>query len=280
MKHQILFLFLSLTAIAATAQPKADIEVSYTAHHPNLRNGKDDLTSRYILLANNNESKFFSPQTEYIDSLNSTPEGKAKLNEMTQNAFLSGKFDDIPRSDGSYYVVKSHTDNKYYYYDNSGVEKYFYEEAPPEWNWEITDSAKTILGYECISATTVFNGRRWTAWFSPEIPSNTGPWKLDGLSGLILEAESEGGQYRFIATGIQQTDKTITPVYLADEYEKTDRIKYLKARRNFLDNPLGKINAQFGSEDVTVVKNEDGSEVSGSIFVPASVVDLIETDYH
>lgn len=95
-----------------------------------------------------------------------------------------------------------------------------------------------------------------------------------------MEAESEGGQYRFIATGIQQTDKTITPVYLADEYEKTDRIKYLKARRNFLDNPLGKINAQFGSEDVTVVKNEDGSEVTGSIFVPASVVDLIETDYH
>ena len=54
----------------------------------------------------------------------------------------------------------------------------------------------------------------------------------------------------------------------------------MEQRRNFLDNPLGKINAQFGSEDVTVVKNEDGSEVTGSIFVPASVVDLIETDYH
>lgn len=66
-----------LVAIAASAQPQADIEVSYTAHHPNLRNGKDDLTSQYILLANGDESKFFSPMTEYVDSLNSTPEGKA-----------------------------------------------------------------------------------------------------------------------------------------------------------------------------------------------------------
>ena len=65
--------------------------------------------------------------TEYVDSLNSTPEGKAKLNEMTRNAYMGGKLDDIPRSDGSYYVVKSGKANKYRYYDNSGLEKYVYE---------------------------------------------------------------------------------------------------------------------------------------------------------
>ncbi len=269
-----------LVAIASMAQNKADIEVSYTAHHPSMRNGKDDLTSQYILLANAGDSKFLSPMTEYIDSLNSTPEGKAKYQEMTRNAVLGGKMDDLPRKDGSYYVVKSRSTNTCTYYDNSGLERYFYEEPLPEWSWEISDSTKTILGYECIGATALFNGRKWTAWFSPEIPVNAGPWKLEGLPGLILEAIAEGGQYRFVATGLQQTDKIITPVYLADEYEKTDRIACLKAKRSFLDNPLGKINAQFAGEGVTVVKNEDGSDVTGSIFAPASVVDLIETDYH
>ena len=97
-----------------------------------------------------------------------------------------------------------------------------------------------------------------------------------------MEATADGNQYSFVATGIQQTDKSITPVYLANEYEKTDRIKFLKARRSFLDNPLGKINAQFAGAGVTVgkVQNEDGSDATGSIFAPASVVDLIETDYH
>ena len=64
MTKLITSIFMCLAAIAASAQPKADIEVSYTAHHPNLRNGKDDLTSQYILLANADESKFFSPMTE------------------------------------------------------------------------------------------------------------------------------------------------------------------------------------------------------------------------
>lgn len=269
-----------VVAIAASAQQKADIEVSYEAHHPNLRNGKDDLTSQYILLANSDESKFYSPKTEYVDSLKSTPDGKAKLDEMTRNAYLGGKWDDIPRSDGSYYVVKS--GNKYTYYDNSGLEKYVYEEPVAELGWEIGDSTKTILGYECVMASVNYHGRRWTAWFSPEIPVIAGPWKLTGLPGLILEATAGGNQYSFIATGIQQTDKPITPVYLANEYEKTDRIKFLRARRSFLDNPLGKINAQFAGSGVSVskVQNEDGSDASGSLFVPASVVDLIETDYH
>jgi len=278
MKKILTSFIVCLAAIAASAQNKADIEVSYTAHHPNLRNGKDDLTCQYILLANADESKFYSPKTEYIDSLNSTPDGKAKLNEMTRNAYLGGKFDDIPRPDGSYYVVKS--DNRYRYYNNSGLEKYVYEEPLAELGWEVVDSTKTVLGYECVMATVNYHGRQWTAWFSPEIPVNAGPWKLAGLPGLILEASAEGNQYRFVATGIQQTGKPITPIYLADEYEKTDRIKSLKARRDFLDNPLGKINAQFAGQGVTVVKNEDGSDATGSIFVPASVVDLIETDYH
>ena len=277
MKQTITILFMCFVAIAAMAQT-ADIEVSYEAHHPNLRNGKDDLTSQYILLANSNESKFYSPKTEYVDSLNSTPDGKAKLNEMTRNAYLGGKLDDIPRSDGSYYVVKS--GNKYTYYDNSGLEKYVYDEPVIEMKWDVVeDSTKNILGYECMMATVDYHGRKWTAWFSHEIPVIAGPWKLAGLPGLILEATANGNQYSFIATGIQQTDKPITPIYLANEYEKTDRIKFLRAQRTFLENPLGKINAQLAGEDVTTINNDDITNVLSHLFAPRSVVDFIETDY-
>lgn len=127
-----------------------------------------------------------------------------------------------------------------------------YEEPVAELGWEIGDSTKIILGNECVMATANYHGRRWTAGFSPEIPVIAGPWKLTGLPGLILEATADGNQYSFIATGIQQTDKPITPVYLANEYEKTDRIQFLRARCSFLDNPLGKINAQFAGSGVSV----------------------------
>lgn len=274
-------IIMCLATIAVCAQPKADIEVSYTAHHPNLRNGKDDLTNQYILLANTTDSKFFSPITEYLDSLNSTPEGKAKLNEMSRAAFTSGNLDDIPKPDGSFYVVKSLAEGMLRHYDHGRLEeKFVYEEPLAEWNWEIVaDSTKTVLGYECIMAITDYHGRKWTAYFAPEIPVQNGPWKLDGLPGLILDAEAEGGQYSFIATGIQQTDKFIGPVYLANDYETTTRKEYLKAERDFLDNPLGKINAKFAGHGTISVSSSDGKDIS-NLFVPASVVDFLETDYH
>lgn len=273
MNKLITTIIIGLVSMASFAQNAADIEVGYLAHSPNLKKGKVDVTNSYILLANTSQSKFLSPTTEYIDSINSTPEGAAKWQEMARAAFLGGKMKDMPRKDGSYYVVKSLSDSVLRYYDNAGVDKYFYDETIGGWSWAISDSTKNILGYECIKATSDYHGRKWEAWFSPEIPVSNGPWKLGGLPGLILEASTEGGQYSFVATGIQQTTKPIGSVYLADEYEKTDRLKFLKAKRAFLDNPLGNLNAKLnGSMKIS-------SEFSSSLFLSADVVDFIETDY-
>ena len=46
MINKVTAMLMCLVAIAASAQPQADIEVSYTAHHPNLRNGKRQNSSR------------------------------------------------------------------------------------------------------------------------------------------------------------------------------------------------------------------------------------------
>lgn len=278
MKKTLTLLFVAITAVWAGAQTSG-IEVSYTAYSPNMRDGSAGTSNHYILLANESQSKFFSPRTEYIDSLNSTPDGHAKYQEMARNAYLSGNMENLPAKDGTYYILKSSDANTITYYDNAGLDKYFYQESVEPWEWVIGDSVKEVLGYECFEATTDFHGRHWTAWFTPEIPLLNGPWKFDGLPGLILEAESEGGEYRFVATGLQQSGKPITPVYLADNYERTTRIDYLKAKRAFLDNPMGQINAQLGG-NITVVKADGNTDDDSPLFLPASVVDLIETDYH
>ena len=278
MKKILISIIVCFAAIAAMAQT-ADIEVSYTAMSPNFKNGKVDVKNQYVLLANATESKFYSPKTEYIDSLNSSPEGKAIYQEMTRNAYLGGKMDEMPRKDGSYYVVKSFPERKLRYYDSAGLDKFFYEETPEEWKWTVTDSTKEILGYECIEATTDFHGRKWNVWFSPEIPVNNGPWKFDGLPGLIMEAVSEDGQYRFDVTGIQQTNREIPTIYLAEEYEKTSRLDFLKNKRAFLDNTLSRLNAQLGGVSVIKVEDENGKDISGAIFASRESVDFIETDY-
>lgn len=267
------FLTLCVVAIAANAQHKAEIEVSYTAISPNMRTGKlGDSTHQYILLANSSESKFYSPRTEQIDSLCSTPKGEAKFNEMQRAAFFGANSDDIPHRDGMMYVVKSTETNIMKVYDGAGMEQYVVEEPLENIEWTLVeDSTKNVLGYDCLMAATNYHGRKWTAWFTPEIPVQAGPWKLSGLPGLILEADADNGVYSFVATGIQNADRPIVPVYLADRYEKITRKDFLKAKRSFLDNPLGQINAKYGASGVV---KEDIK------FADASVVDLIETDYH
>lgn len=279
MKRILTYLACGIVAIAAAAQSKADIAVSYDAHTPSMRDGKTDVKNQYILLANAVGSKFYSPMTEYIDSLNSTPNGKARLQEMTTAAYLGGNLDDLPRRDGKYYVMTSLADNTVTYYDVVGLDKYLYVETPDEWNWEIGPDTKTILGYECVLAETDYHGRRWTVWFTPEIPLQAGPWKLGGLPGLILEATADDGQYRFEATGIQSTEKSITPIYLADDYEKTTRKELLTEQRTFLDNTLSRLNTQLGGISISKVEDEDGNEISDSLFATRDTVDFIETDY-
>ena len=274
MNRLVTFLTLCVVAIAANAQPRADIEVSYTAISPNMRTGKlGDSTHQYILLANSKEQKFYSPRTERIDSLNSTPDGETKFKEMQRAAVLGGNYDDIPRRDGSMYVVKSMDSNIMKVYDSAGTEQYVVEEPIETIEWSLVeDSTKNVIGYECVMATADYHGRRWTAWFTLEIPVQAGPWKLSGLPGLILEADADNGVYSFVATGINTTDRPIIPVYLADRYEKTTRKDFLKAKRSFLDNPLGQINAKYGTSGEVVRRDVK--------FADSSVVDLIETDYH
>ncbi len=81
----------------------------------------------------------------------------------------------------------------------------YYEEEWQKPCWQILDSTKNVLGFECIKATTNYRGRTWIAWFTPEIAVQDGPWKLCGLPGLILEAYDTKRHYQFLGTGIAYT---------------------------------------------------------------------------
>lgn len=274
MKHYVMAAVVGLLWLGSMAQPKAEIEVSYMASSPSFKSGSAGTTHRFVLLANGTCSKFYSPKTEFVDSLKSTPQGESQYREASTAAFMSGKMDKMPRRDGSYYVVKSLSEGTVTTYDEAGLERYVISEPAEEWQWQVSDSVKDVLGIECVMATTDFHGRRWTAWFAPELPLQNGPWKLGGLPGLILEAEAEGGQYSFVADGIQLTSRPITDVYLADEYEPVSRTEFLEAKRSFIGNPLGQINALLG---VTVKVNDGKGETLK--YVPREEVDFIETDY-
>lgn len=82
-----------------------------------------------------------------------------------------------------------------------------YEEVNPGFEWAISDTTDTICNYVCIRASCKFRGREWQVWFAPEIPISCGPWKFNGLPGLILKAEDAQAHYTWICTGIEKTQE-------------------------------------------------------------------------
>lgn len=64
-----------------------------------------------------------------------------------------------------------------------------------KFNWSILSDKVKIGTYTTQKATTEFGGRKWTAWFSTDIPFQDGPYKFYGLPGLIVKIEDDGGNY-------------------------------------------------------------------------------------
>ncbi|GHV35019.1 hypothetical protein FACS1894178_3720 [Bacteroidia bacterium] len=103
--------------------------------------------------------------------------------------------------------------------------------------WQlIDDSVKTIADYTCYLAQGYFRGCVYSVWYTPDIPSSFGPWKLNGCPGLILEATRDDKVLSFYATKIVSENKIITtdfnnkPLKSRELYEK-EHIDYLN--KNF-----------------------------------------------
>lgn len=138
-----------------------------------------------------------------------------------------------------------------------------YEEDWEKPEWEISDETKEILGYQCFKATADYRGRRWTAWFAPEIPVQDGPWKLCGLPGLILEAVDNHREFHFIANGLMQNGISEVGFLCYREkrgVRKVTRDKFFNSWWKYANSNFGaKMAAMFGGKNAQL-KNTDKKE--------------------
>lgn len=72
--------------------------------------------------------------------------------------------------------------------------------------WNLSDEDSIICEYPCKKAETTFRGRKWTVWYSIDLPYNDGPWKFCGLPGLVLSAKDATGKFSFNCIGIEKGD--------------------------------------------------------------------------
>lgn len=162
---------------------------------------------------------------------------------------------DDPAFDGNLTITGSgHTTRESYYADPAGQvlkqlidlvgQRYLINDTYPVIDWQLTDSTKTIGGYAAQQATGTFKGRHYTVWFTTEVPFQTGPWKLLGLPGLVLEASDSRNEVRFQYTGLETLAAGEATVSLPEGAVETTRKAYDRLAEAFEKNPQAAMNAR------------------------------------
>ncbi len=95
--------------------------------------------------------------------------------------------------------------------------------------WEIHKDTLTILNQKCFRATTTFRGRDYEAFFTEEIPLADGPWKFNGLPGLILKISLVNSDLVFTAEAVKlqihNESTTLKNPYIGKEIMSFEKYK-------------------------------------------------------
>lgn len=107
-------------------------------------------------------------------------------------------------------------------------------------NWTLKSDTTTVHGHLCQRADIDFGGRKWIAWFSPELSDYAdGPYKFKGLPGLILRVYDANKTWRFELVELSTID-TIVPINFKEglQFSKTTKQKLYKNRRHYQKNMI------------------------------------------
>ena len=128
-----------------------------------------------------------------------------------------------------------YTNDKKLYTEEQVINFYLVEEPLPVINWKIQKDTMSFGALHCQKATGHFKGRDYEAWFCADLPFHNGPWKLNGLPGLILEASDTKKEVIFKFNSfedISKANQTIMPPAADIKTTLTDlgRLKEARAK--------------------------------------------------
>jgi GLPGLI family protein len=238
LKKYILFFLLILWIIEAKAQEYTTID---TAQHlvyykySFLQDSTDASSYREqetVLQIGKKHSKFTDVNKIKTDSIVQT----YSIEQMTQELI-----DDFALEIRKYKtsllfnctVYKNYPESNELTFTGNISKSAYLSKEPALSQWEYDQSGDTsIMDYSCKRAYINYAGRRYTAWYTPEIPIPDGPYKFSGLPGLILKVQSHCNEHVFEAFKISKPQsplmKNMYFVHL-DKYIETCPADYVKA---------------------------------------------------
>ena len=193
--NKIIAFLVFINSVFCFSQEKYTQKISYDLNVKVSEN--NHINEEMVLLLNQNESVYTSQNKIKNDSVK-----RYYLINKDLQGFQSYILNNDKKNLINYFIWKK--SNDYIYQINSGLKIVQYKSSLPQLNWQIiNNSSEEILGYKVQKAETVYEGKKYYAWFSTEIPINNGPFVFNGLPGLILKIQNEDSTYVITVKGIK-----------------------------------------------------------------------------
>lgn len=143
------------------------------------------------------------------------------------------------------------------------ADDFIYEEPVPVVS-EIAESRSVdYLGYKCTETNVSLLGREYRIIYCPDIALSAGPWKFNGMPGLILFAESLDGQYKFEALEIRNDDSEITRNDYP--YIRVNKKQYIKMQSQICSNYYSFVNNHLSRSGIIRLRPNGKSQDTGII---------------
>lgn len=251
-----LFGILQLISFSSFSQFKNENIIFKVNYHysgtPDTNNISFKSNYYYDLDVNMEKSFFYDPNRLIGDSLLSIDKGNqddySKLANLSKYNSTAATF--IAQNEYNINYVKV--------WDNVG-KGFFYIEKKPIQKWVTTNDSTYINNLMCYKATTHFRGRDFTAWYTLKYPYPVGPWKFNGLPGLIIKIEDSKKQFLFEATNIvnlNESELKMKHTYQL-EYQETTYKDIIKYKRWRAEDPQGFLNFLLsGNVSVSTVNGQ------------------------
>ena len=216
---------------------------------PDSTNRTDIRTEMMVLNVQKDRSEYYSSVryssdsaqfADYQKGINSMPRGNALVNE---------------------WVTKYPNSNQIFHTTFLISDKYKVKQEI-QLDWKLTNEFSKILNYDVQKATTEFGGRKWTAWFTKEIPIPDGPYKFKGLPGLILKIEDSRRNHVFELRGIKSNQEPfIYPNLNNYRIVELNYSQFIKKYKNYRQNPTADLVGQIPDQHDSTGKWRTSSEI-------------------
>lgn len=207
---------------------------------PDSTNKADIKTEIMVLNVQKDRSEYYSSERYAIDSTMLAAVEKGLFAPAPDKETVNDRIVKYPKSNQIIY-------NTFLMWDKYEVKQ------DVQFDWKLTNEFAKILNYDVQKATTEFGGRKWTAWFTKEIPIPDGPYKFKGLPGLILKIEDNYNNHVFELKGIKSGQEHFIYPNVGNYPEfELNYSQFVKKNKNFRQNPAsdlaGRIPDQRDSE--------------------------------